>query len=73
MHLIKSSGNKPLFILKPILTPDVATNQAASPSMGSNNANAGKSGRENAVAMNFIVENKETKESNGDAKVGLEV
>lgn len=73
MHLVKSSGNKPSSIPKPILTPGMATNQAGSPSISSNNANASGSGRENAVAIDSAVKNKETRESNGDATVGLEV
>lgn len=73
IHSIESSGNKPLSIPKPIPTPGAATNQAGSPSMGPNNADAGGSGGENAVAVDSAIGNEGTGESNGDAKVGSEV
>ncbi len=41
--------------------------------MGPNNANAGKSGGENAITVDSSVGNKRTEESNVDAKVGFEV
>ncbi len=73
MYLVEFSSNKPLSIPRPISTPNAATNQAGSPSMGSNDANAGGSGGKNAVAVDSVVGNKETRELNGDAKVGLEI
>lgn len=60
-------------IPKPISTPDVITNQVGSSSIGSNNTNAGKSGWENAVVVDSVVENKRIEESNKDAKIHLEV
>lgn len=73
IHLIDFSGNKLLFIHRLIPTPDAATNQTGSPLSGPNNANIGRSGRENTIAVDSTVENEKTEESNGDIKVGLEV
>ena len=73
MHLVESSGNKPLSISRPISIPGAVTNQAGSLSMSPNDANAGGNDRKNAVVVDSTVKNKETKESNEDAKVGLKV
>ncbi len=51
----------------------MTTNQVGLLSIGSNNANVGKSGKENVVAVDSTIGNKETKESNRDTKVGLEI
>lgn len=73
MHLVKSSNNKPLSIPRLIPTPDAAINQVGSLLIGLNNANIGKSSRENTIIMDFPIRNKGMEESNWDAKVGLEV
>lgn len=73
MYLVESSGNKPLAIPGPIPTPGAAINQAGSSLIGPNNANIDKSVGENVVAIDSIIGNKETEESNEDIKVGLPV
>lgn len=73
MYYVKYCGNKSLSILGLICPSGAVTNQAGSLSIGPNIATDGKIGGENAVAVNSAVGNKETRELNGDAKVGLEV
>lgn len=73
MHLVKSSGNKSLFISRPIFTPSIIINQVDSLLIDLNNTNASRSDKENVVVVDITLKNKETKESNRDAKVGLKV
>lgn len=73
MHLVKSSGNKLLSILRLIPTPNAVTNQTDSLSMGPNNANISGNGGENMVAIDFAIRNEEIGELNRDAKVGLKI
>lgn len=73
MHLVKFNGNKLSSIPKSILISSIVTNQASSPLISLNNANVGGNDRENAIAINSVVENKEMGELNEDAKVGLKI
>lgn len=73
MHFLRSSGNKLLFILELISTLGVATNQAGSLSMSSNNANIGGNDEENTIAVDYVVENEEIEESNKDRKISWKV
>lgn len=69
MHLIESSSNKLSSIPEPIPTLGATTNEVSSPSMGLNDANIRRSSRKNAIAINSLVGNEGTEESNGDAKI----
>lgn len=69
----KSSGNKPLSILWSISIPCVVTNQVDFLLMGPNNANTSRNSQENAVNVNFAIENKGMRKWNRDAKVGFKV
>lgn len=51
----------------------MAINQAGSLSIGPNNINVSRSGRENAFAVDSIIENEGIEKSNRDAKVDLKV
>lgn len=73
IHLVESSGNKLLSIPGPIPTSSTATNQVGFVSIGFNNANVSRSGRENTIAGDCTIGNKGTEKSYRDAKVGLEV
>lgn len=73
IHLIESSSNKLLSILGPILISGTATNQVGFPSICPNNVNTSKSDGKYTITMDSTIGNKETGESNEDAKVVSEV
>lgn len=73
IHFVKSNSNKPLSISRPIPISSIVINLAYSLSISPNNTTISGSGRENAVAIDSVIENTETKKLNEDAKVGLKV
>lgn len=73
MSSLKSSGNKPLFIPRPISISDAVINQTGSLSMRPNDADIDESGRENTITVDSTIKNKGARESKEDAKVGLKV
>lgn len=73
MYFIEFSGNKLSFILGSIPIFGITTNQVGHLSISPNNNDTGKNSGENAVTVNYAIENKGTGESNRNIKVDLKV